>query len=207
MNKDPYKILGVSKNATQEEIKKAYRKLALQYHPDRGGGKETEAKFKEIGAAYEILSNPEKRSRYDQFGQAGFTGNDGNGFQDFNFRGFGDFSNFGGFGGLGNIFEDLFGQTFSQVQAEIQISPAQAVLGDHIKINIDHQELEFDIPSGTQAGTTFRVSGRGRTYQSGKRGDLILTINIKIPQNPNREQQELWQKLKESEKKKRGWFS
>ena len=70
--RDYYEVLGVSKNATPEEMKKAYRKLALQYHPDRNpGDKEAEEKFKEAAEAYDVLSNPDKKARYDQFGMAG----------------------------------------------------------------------------------------------------------------------------------------
>ncbi|MBQ9473978.1 MAG: molecular chaperone DnaJ [Bacteroidales bacterium] len=115
--RDYYEVLGVGKNATPEELKKAYRKLALQYHPDRNpGDKEAEEKFKEAAEAYDVLSNPDKKARYDQFGHAGL---DGNGFgagggMNINdiFSQFGDifgdmfgsgrgFSGFGGFGGGG----------------------------------------------------------------------------------------------------------
>lgn len=114
MAKDFYEILGVSKTATDQEIKKAYRKLALQYHPDKHKGDKTaEGKFKEINEAYEILSDKQKRSNYDQFGSAGpqFSGFGGQGFggaQGFGNQGF-DFSSFSGAGGFADIFETFFG--------------------------------------------------------------------------------------------------
>lgn len=92
--KDYYEVLGVSKNASDDEIKKAYRKLAVKYHPDKNpGNKEAEEKFKEISEAHEVLSDKQKRARYDQFGHAGVGGNggmggnpfQGGGFQNFNF--------------------------------------------------------------------------------------------------------------------------
>ena len=111
--RDFYEILGVSKSATKEELKKAYRKLAVKYHPDRNpDNEEAEAKFKEAAEAYEVLSNPEKRQRYDQFGHAGMGGAAGGGFgggmnMDDIFSQFGDI--FGGGGGGGNPFESFFG--------------------------------------------------------------------------------------------------
>jgi len=116
MAKDYYSILGISKGATEQEIKKAYRKMALQYHPDKNkGNKESETRFKEINEAYEVLSDKQKRSNYDQFGAAepgmggsqGFSG--GQGFQQgFGGQGF-DFSSFSGSGGFADIFETFFG--------------------------------------------------------------------------------------------------
>ncbi|MDX1488219.1 MAG: molecular chaperone DnaJ [Acidiferrobacterales bacterium] len=109
--RDYYDILGVSREATDVEIKKAYRKLALKYHPDRNqNNAEAEAKFKEAAEAYEVLSTPEKRARYDRFGHAGVRGNgSGPGFQDVNdiFNAFSDI--FGGRAGNGTIFEEVFG--------------------------------------------------------------------------------------------------
>ena len=113
--RDYYEVLEVSKSATAEEIKKAYRKKAIQYHPDKNpGDKEAEEKFKEAAEAYEVLSDTEKRSRYDQFGHAGVNGGGASGFGgaggmsmedifshfgDIFGGGFGGFSGFGGFGG------------------------------------------------------------------------------------------------------------
>lgn len=98
--KDYYKILGVSRDASEEEIKKAYRKLALQYHPDRNpGNKEAEEKFKEAAEAYEVLRDPEKRQLYDRFGHEGLKGT--------GFSGFAGFEDI--FSAFGDIFEDMFG--------------------------------------------------------------------------------------------------
>ena len=104
--RDYYEVLGVSKNASDDDIKKAYRKLAKQYHPDlHPGDKECEEKFKELNEAAQVLSDPEKRKKYDQFGHAAFDPNAG--FGGGAGGGFGGFGDFGGFGGFGDIFGDL----------------------------------------------------------------------------------------------------
>ena len=113
MSKDYYKVLGVDKNASEEDIKKAFRKLAHQYHPDKKGG--DEAKFKEINEAYQVLADKEKRSQYDQYGQTFEQAQAGGGAHGFDgFRDFSGFANgFGGQGGaefdFGDIFSDFFG--------------------------------------------------------------------------------------------------
>jgi molecular chaperone DnaJ len=151
MAKDYYEILGVPKNAGDAEIKKAYRRMAQKYHPDKPGG--DEAKFKEINEAYQILSDKQKRGQYDQFGttfeQSQAQGGPGG------FGGFGDFSGFaeafsggGDFGGFGDIFSDLFGggrgsarassrvQRGKDISVQISISLEEAAEGAEKELNI-----------------------------------------------------------------------
>lgn len=126
--RDYYEVLGVEKTASAEEIKKAYRKSAMKYHPDRNpGDKNAEEKFKELGEAYEVLSDADKRSRYDQFGHAGVDPNYGAG-------GGGYGSGFGGFGGFdfGDIFGDIFGGGRSRTKA--RNTPRQ---GEHVGVRLD----------------------------------------------------------------------
>lgn len=192
--KDYYAILGVSKTASQDEIKRAYRKLAHQYHPDKAG-KEHEAKFKEVNEAYQVLSDPAKRQRYDQFGSADFGGGAGGygSYEDL-FRQFGgNAGNFGG--GFGSIFEDLFSAAFAQVQAQVEISLTQALLGDEISLDFQGEKLTLKIPSMTQDGDTFRFPGKGAAYRGG-RGDLILIVRVKYPRRLTTEQRRLLEELR-----------
>ncbi len=158
--RDYYEILGISKNASDDEIKKAYRKAAVKYHPDKDGGDET--KFKEAGEAYEVLKDSSKRQRYDQFGHAGVGGNGGGGASAGNpFGGFGGFNgqniNFDfGDGGLGDIFGQFFGGGRSQaprrgqdVEVSLQLTFEEAVFGVEEKI-----QLEMDDECSHCHGTT-----------------------------------------------------
>ncbi len=145
---DYYELLGVTKGASDDEIKKAFRKLAVKYHPDKEGGDET--KFKEINEAYEVLKDKQKRQRYDQFGHAGVGGSAGSGgnpfegFQGFGGNGQGFEFNFGGDGGLGDIFGQFFGGSQSQrgpqrgrdVETQVTLSFEDAVFGVEKKLNI-----------------------------------------------------------------------
>ncbi|MCK4635661.1 MAG: molecular chaperone DnaJ [Candidatus Moranbacteria bacterium] len=146
MAEDYYKILGVDRGASDDEIKKAYRKLAHKHHPDKKGG--DEAKFKEINSAYQVLSDKQKRSQYDQFGQTfnGAGGGQGGGFDPNQFRGQdGGFEfNFGGGEGFGDIFSDIFGGGGSggrqsrgrDIQVEVEITFAEMISGVQKEIKL-----------------------------------------------------------------------
>jgi curved DNA-binding protein len=190
-----YDTLGVKKDATTEEIKRAYRKLAHLHHPDKEGG--NESKFKEINEAYQVLSDERKRAQYDQFGEAGSPFGAG-GFNSGNTGGAWDFQGFEGFGGggLGDIFEGIFSQAFSQVQTEIEISLTQAILGEKLQLRTQNNEnITLNIPPGTQDGTTFRLRGYGQPHRRG-RGDLHITVRVRFPKKLSREQKELFEKLR-----------
>ncbi len=134
--RDYYEVLGVSKNASKEEIRKAYRKLAMQYHPDRNpGDKEAEEKFKEAAEAYEVLSDDSKRAKYDRFGHEGLHGQGFQGFTDINdiFSHFSDI--FGGAFGGGSIFDDFFGGGQSR-QTHRRRSAAMGTPGSDLKIDL-----------------------------------------------------------------------
>ncbi len=200
MSKDYYNILGVSKSASADEIKRAYRKLAHQYHPDKNKGDDT--KFKEINEAYQVLSDPQKKANFDQFGTAdmgGFGGQGGNPFggQYGNAQGF-DFSGFGFGGGIGDIFEGMFSQAFSHVQAEVEINLTQAMLGDKVQLKTSNNDtITLDIPAGTPDGASFRFRGKGNQTKHG-RGDLTITVRVRLPRRLTREQKELFEKLRQT---------
>lgn len=175
MKKDFYETLGVTKSATKDEIKSAYRKQAMQWHPDRNKSPDAEEKFKEINEAYEVLSNDQKKSAYDQFGQAAFDPNSGN-FGGhtytqqngpFNFTwqsqgsGQGADFDFGGFSNPFDIFEQFFGgagvnfggQQRRQIPTyKIELSFLDAALGCEKEVSLDGSKKKIKIPAGVDDG-------------------------------------------------------
>ncbi|MPM45219.1 Chaperone protein DnaJ [bioreactor metagenome] len=185
-NKDYYASLGLEKGASDEEIKKAFRKLAIKYHPDKNqGNKEAEDKFKEINEAYQVLSDPEKKARYDQFGTADF---DGSGFGSGGFGGF-DFSDMGGFG---DIFDSFFGgggsrrrnapQRGADLEYTINLTFEEAVFGVEKEISINRSETcDSCSGSGAKAGTSAKTcptcngQGQVRVQRQTPLGSFVST--------------------------------
>jgi len=201
MAKSLYETLGISENATESEIKKAYRKLARKYHPDVCKEKECEEKFKEINAAYEVLSDKEKKAQYDQFGDAMFNGQSFSDFsrshQDidldellkniFGGGGFGGFSgasggfNSSGFGGFGG-FSQGGGNSYYQepdldIRSSVTIPFNVAIAGGTHSVSLNGESFDIKIPAGVKDGEKMRVRGKGHS-QGGRRGDLYLTIHV-----------------------------
>ncbi|MCD8213872.1 MAG: DnaJ domain-containing protein [Campylobacter sp.] len=205
MSESLYETLGVSKGATNDEIKKAYRRLARKYHPDINKDSGAEDKFKEINAAYEILSDEKKRAQYDRYGDSMFGGQN---FHDFaqgsadmgdlneilknifsgsfgggakfssGFDGFG-----GGFGGFGGI--DL------DINAKVSIPFDVAIQGGEHRINLNGDSLKIKIPSGINDGEKLRIKGKGKSG-GGKSGDLILSVNIEPSDEYDRDGDDLY---------------
>jgi curved DNA-binding protein len=185
MAKSLYETLEINENASADEIKKAYRKLARKYHPDVNKDPKAEEKFKEINAAYEVLSNPEKKQQYDQHGDSMFGGQN---FHDFarnqgsnvdldeilrqmfgQGAGFGRSGFSGGFGG--------FSEPDLDTNAQVTIPFDVAILGGKQHITLNNDSFDVKIPEGIEDGQKIRAKGKGKSYQ-GQRGDLILKINV-----------------------------
>ena len=190
--RDYYDVLGVGKSADASEIKKAYRKLAMKYHPDKNpGDKEAEEKFKEINEAYEVLSDETKRRNYDQFGHEGVNG-----------QGFGGAGGFGGqgFGGFDDIFGDIFGDMFgggfgggsrqrrrgpergADIKQRINISFEEAAFGKKVQVKINRsEECDECHGSGAKAGTSKKTcptchgSGQVQSVQRTPFGNIAST--------------------------------
>lgn len=200
--RDYYEVLGVSRNADDSAIKKAYRKLAKKYHPDtNAGNRQAEEKFKEATEAYDILSNPEKRKLYDRFGHGAFDGSgaenagDYGSYHEYHFEN-GDMDDilkqmFGGgfqgsFGGFGGGFgRGSFSQDGSHVEADISVSFDEAAFGCEKVVHLADpsgnvpQSLQVRIPAGIDTGQSIRLRGKGNPgVGGGKPGDLLLKVHV-----------------------------
>lgn len=211
--KDYYKVLGVTKTATADEIKKAYRKLAVKYHPDKNqGNKAAEDRFKEVNEANEVLGDPEKRKKYDEVGenwkyyenqaaqnQGGFggsrSGNRGGGQQ------FYSSEDFGG-GEFSDFFENIFGRGFAgnggsrasskrkggDYQAEVELSLEDAYNGTARLLEVNGEKLQMKF-KGVRDGQTLKIKGKGaHGTGGGERGDIYVTVLI--PPHPHFERKE-----------------
>ena len=211
--KDYYNILGVSKNATPEEIKKAYRKMAVKYHPDKNpGNKEAEEKFKQMNEAYDVLGDADKKKKYDELGDSWkHYQQQGNGTEGF------DWSAWTGRGngrkqawnrrseetfdesGFSDFFETLFGQKKSagrkrdfkgeNFQGMVTIGLEEAYTGVAREFEVNGKKIRIRLKPGTRDGQVIRLKGYGgRGSREGYEGDLLLQINI--PSHPSFERKE-----------------
>ncbi len=189
MSKSLYETLGVSENASADEIKKSYRKLARKYHPDINKEESAVEKFKEINAAYEVLSDADKKAQYDQYGDQMFGGQNFHDFaqgqgggvdldeilrQMFGGGGGGGFS--GGFGGAGGGFGG-FGGPDLDMQTRITVPFMVSVNGGKHNVSVNGQSFDIKIPAGIKSGETMRVRGKGKQYQ-GQAGDLLIQVEV-----------------------------
>src|SRR5699024_2429045 len=174
--RDYYEVLGIEKGASDAEIKKAYRKLSKKYHPDLNKEPDAEEKFKEVSEAYEILSDPQKRAAYDQYGHAGTDPNYGAGGAGGGFGGFGGLSG-GGFGGFEDIIDSLFGgggrtvdpnapRHGADLQYTIDLSFEEAIIGVEKEIKYNREEICHTCHGngakpGTQPTTCHKCHGSG----------------------------------------------
>jgi len=218
---DYYKILGVDKTIPQKDVKKAYLKRAKQFHPDlHPDDPKAKAKFQALNEAYDVIGDPEKRKKYDQYGEqwrqadqmggggfGGFGGGGGNPFEGF------DFSNFtrgGGAagGGFSSFFESLFGggsrggagfggfgrqQAPQESQASVQLDMYTAILGGECIVQVDGSKLKLKIKPGTQPGTKVRLRGKGLNG-----GDLIITYQVTLPTTLSDRQRQLLEEMRRS---------
>ena len=209
--KDYYKVLGVDKSATIDEIKKAYRKLAVKYHPDKNqGNKVAEEKFKEISEANEVLSNPDKRKKYDELGEnwkqyenQGAQYHSGGGGRQYRsseeFGEGGDFSDFfesffsgGGFNNGGGGRRAASKRKGNDYQAEVVLSLEEAYSGTTRLLEVNGEKLQMKF-KGVRDGQTLKIKGKGgQGFNGGERGDIYVTVHLPVHPHFERKEDDLY---------------
>lgn len=218
---DYYKIMGIPKDTPQKDIRAAYTKRAKQFHPDlHPDDPKAKAKFQALNEAYDVLNDPEKRKKYDQYGENwkqaeayGQAGGQAGGFEGF------DFSQFTqGGGGFSSFFEELFGgkrrrsgahssgfggfssgygtRPDADAKATVNIDMYTALLGGEIILQTQNSKLRLRIKPGTQQGARVRIKGKGYDKGDGTFGDLIITYNVTLPASLNDRQKDLLEQMR-----------
>lgn len=224
---DYYKILGVDRNIPQDQVREAYRKRAKLFHPDlHPNDPKAKAKFQALNEAYDVISDPEKRKKYDQYGERwreadAYAQQGGAGGQQYwssngggsPFEGF-DFSSFGEGGGcFSSFFQDLFGakagrthsrtrssarQNTGEMNANVNIDLYTALLGGEVIIQLGNgSKIKLKVKPETQNGTKVRLRGKGYDRGDGTMGDLIITYNVKLPTNLSERQKQLLREMQQ----------
>jgi heat shock protein len=227
---DYYKIMGIPKDTPQKDIRAAYKKRARLFHPDlHPEDPKAKIKFQMLNEANEVLSDPEKRAKYDKYGEqwqqadaferAGAAQGGGNGthfyYQGDDENGF-DFSQFSTNGGFSSFFEDLFGRAGRasgrgrgrqyaydsqsyDAEATVNIDMYTALLGGDILLQTQGSKLKLKVKPCTQNGAKIRLRGKGYQKPDGSYGNLIITYNVKLPSNLSDKQKELLQEMRDCE--------
>jgi DnaJ-class molecular chaperone len=193
---DYYEVLGVGRDASETEVKRAFRKLARELHPDvNAHDPQAEEKFKAAAEAYEVLSDPEQRQAYDRFGHEGLRGGGAGG---------------SGMGSVEDLFSAVFGGAFGfevrrgpmrgqDLIHAVEISAVQAMLGASVQIPSHEGEREIELPPGIQHGTQFALRGHGLPGSGGgPPGDLRIVVHVIVPTDLSEEQRELAEKLEQT---------